>query len=500
MSNQNIYSLFQQYFPADRNKPFLIDEKGVSLSYAELESQSAQLANYLAALGINQGDRVAVQVKKSRFVLPLYLACIRAGFVYLPLNTGYTRAEVSYFITDARPALVIIDPQSLESIQALAEQAGAKLETLSAEGEGTLYRNSAGCEPDFATVVSGSGDLAAILYTSGTTGRPKGAMLSHANLSSNALMLRDYWGWSEQDVLLHALPIFHVHGLFVACHCVLAAGASMLFLPGFNAEQVSDFLPQATVMMGVPTFYTRLLASGSFTAERCENMRLFISGSAPLLEQTHRDFEQRSGFRILERYGMSETGMLVSNPLQGERRAGTVGFPLPQVEVRVVDEQNRAVTAGDVGSIQVKGPNIFKGYWQMPEKTAEEFTEDGFFITGDQGVVSDDGYITIVGRSKDMVISGGYNVYPKEVELVLNQLSGVKESAVIGLSHPDFGEQVVAVIVGEKSLASASIIEQAKLQLANYKVPKQLFFVDELPRNTMGKVQKNLLREQYSSA
>lgn len=430
----------------------------------------------------------------------VYLACLRAGLVYLPLNTGYRLAELEYFFNDAKPALIVADPEQAGLIEPIATAIPARLETLDAKGLGSMAETKASLPDVFTSVPCSRDDLAAILYTSGTTGRPKGAMLSHGNLSSNALMLSDYWGWTQQDVLLHALPIFHVHGLFVACHCVLAAGAAMIFLGGFNVQEVVPQLPRATVMMGVPTFYTRLLADNSWQQADCEGIRLFISGSAPLLATTHQQFEQRSGRKILERYGMTETGMLVSNPLQGERRAGTVGLPLPGVAVRVVDHAGQLVSAPEVGSIQVKGANIFKGYWQMPEKTAEEFTDDGYFITGDQGVISEDGYISIVGRAKDMVITGGYNVYPKEVELVIDKIDGVKESAVIGVADSDFGEAVTAVVVLEANhtLTAEVIITQAREQLAAYKVPKTIHFIDELPRNTMGKVQKAVLRERYA--
>ena len=497
-TNHNLYEVLSQRFPANGNQPFIVHPTGGQLSYSQMEHCSAQLANYLCGLGLSTGDRVAVQVKKSPEALMVYLACLRAGFIYLPLNTGYTEAELKYFFSDANPSLVIADPADQSYCQPLAQQQSALFETLDAMGGGSLFERSASSSPYFDNVISGADDLAAILYTSGTTGRPKGAMLSHGNLAANALMLHDYWGWNQDDVLLHALPIFHVHGLFVACHCVLAAGASMIFMPSFNVEDVITQLPKATVMMGVPTFYTRLLATGDFSAGQCSAMRLFISGSAPLLATTHQAFEQRTGHRILERYGMSETSMLISNPLQGERRAGTVGLPLPGITVRLVDADNQAVAIGDVGSIQVKGPNIFQGYWKMPEKTAQEFTEDGFFITGDQGVISADGYISIVGRTKDMVISGGYNVYPKEVELVIDAIEGVKESAVFGVADADFGEAVAVAIVADRAVDSVAVITSAKEKLAAYKVPRHVYFLTELPRNNMGKVQKNSLREMFS--
>lgn len=502
----NLFASFADFFPADRESVFLYDENlpGGQLSYAEMETLSGQLANYFVSIGVKRGDRLAVQVEKSAMALMVYLASLRAGFTYLPLNTAYTEAEMRYFIEDAEPSLLICAPEKQAKLAAVAAALGAslKIETLGNNFEGSLSEAIKHCDVDFTTVDCSDDELAAILYTSGTTGRPKGAMLSHENLRANAFTLKALWGWRPDDVLLHALPIFHVHGLFVACHCVLASGASMIFQAGFKAEAIMAALPQSTVMMGVPTFYTRLLANRQFQSQQCANMRLFISGSAPLLASTHKEFEQRTGLKILERYGMTETGMLVSNPLLGERRAGTVGQPLPGVELRVVDDARQPLSAGQVGSIQVKGANIFKGYWRKPEKTAEEFTDDGYFVTGDQGSWSDDGYLSIVGRAKDMIITGGFNVYPKEVELVLDAIDGVKESAVIGLVDADFGEAVSAVIVADTSasLTESAIITAAKQRLGSFKVPKQIFFLEELPRNTMGKVQKNQLREQFSIA
>ncbi|MEE8057043.1 MAG: AMP-binding protein [Pseudomonadales bacterium] len=499
--SNNLFEVFRQYFPPQRNKTFLIDGSGHTISYAEMEARSAQIAHYFLSLGLTKGDRVAVQVGKSASALLVYLAAVRAGLIYLPLNTAYRESELRYFFADAQPSLVICDPEDQHPIHNLLNTESVLLDVLTATGSGSLIDKVAAFATEFDSVNVDPDDLAAILYTSGTTGQPKGAMLSHGNLTSNALMLKDYWGWNETDVLLHVLPIFHVHGLFVACHCVLAAGAAMIFLPGFNVDEVKAQLPNATVMMGVPTYYTRLLAQADIAVDDCRSMRLFISGSAPLLETTHRQFEQRTGHRILERYGMSETSMLVSNPLNGDRRVGTVGLPLPGVEVRIVDADNVPVAVDVVGSIQVKGPNVFQGYWQMPEKTAAEFTADGFFITGDQGTVSAEGYIAIVGRSNDMIITGGYNVYPKEVELVIDDIAGIKESAVFGIINADWGELVTAVVVGDgsKELLSESILEATKQRLANYKVPKVIYFIDELPRNTMGKVQKNSLRKRFSS-
>ncbi|MCR8921459.1 malonyl-CoA synthase [Dasania sp. GY-MA-18] len=501
----NLFTLFQRGFPADQ-QAFIHSPDGTVLSYGDVRSLSGQLAQYFTSLGLQPGDRIAVQVAKSPMALMLYLAALRAGLIYLPLNTAYTDAEMAYFMADAQPSLLVCEPQRQAALQNLlakldGEAAAAPLvRVLDEHGQADWLAQLSKYAAEFEDVSRESDDIAAILYTSGTTGQPKGAMLSHGNLAANAYTLTSLWGFTGDDVLLHALPIFHVHGLFVACHCVLAAGASMQFLPSFELPAVMAALPQATVMMGVPTFYTRLLAAPQFSAQHCANMRLFISGSAPLLASTHQQFATLTGHKILERYGMTETGMLVSNPLQGERRAGTVGQPLPQVLVRIVNEQNQPLALGEIGSIQVQGPNVFKGYWRKPEKTAQDFTADGFFITGDQGSITDDGYISIVGRAKDMVISGGYNVYPKEVELVLDAIAGVKESAVIGLPHSDLGEAVTAIVVAETELSEAALIAQAKQKLAAYKVPKQIFFVAALPRNTMAKVQKNQLRAQYAKA
>ncbi len=474
-------------------------------TYQDVVNVSGKFANALVALGVKPGDRVAVQVQKSIEALMLYLGTVRAGAVFLPLNTGYMPAEIEYFVSDASPALLVCDPEKASGYEELANRLGVGLETLGVWSEpgcsaGTLLDHVEKASPDFKNIDRDSGDLAAILYTSGTTGRSKGAMLSHENLLSNALTLKEYWQFTADDVLLHALPIFHTHGLFVATNTVLVSGASMIFLPGFSNDQVIEYLPKATAMMGVPTFYTRLLDDQRFNRDLVQHMRLFVSGSAPLLAETHQQFEERTGHRILERYGMTETNMNTSNPYDGERKAGTVGFPLPGVELRIADpDSGKTLDQGEIGIIEVKGPNVFSGYWQMPEKTKEEFREDGFFITGDMGMIDGDGYVHIVGRSKDLIISGGYNVYPKEVELLLDEQDGVKESAVIGVPHPDFGEGVVGVIVAEKdrALEEKDLLESIRSQIARYKQPKRLVFIDELPRNTMGKVQKNILRESY---
>ncbi|MFL6650308.1 MAG: malonate--CoA ligase, partial [Sulfurifustaceae bacterium] len=442
--------------------------------------------------------RVAVQVDKTPQALFVYLAVVRAGLVYLPLNTAYQRGELEYFLKDAEPRLVIGRPQSLGLLQELARSAGVHhLYTLDEKGTGTLIDAVRDVSADFSTTLVEPDDLAAILYTSGTTGRSKGAMLTHGNLASNALTLLDYWGFTASDVLLHALPLFHIHGLFVAANLALLSTAKMLFTSKFDARQVLTLLPRSTVFMGVPTYYTRLLAETGLTQETTHNVRVFISGSAPLLKETFTAFRERTGQTILERYGMSETGMNTSNPLRGERIGGTVGPALPGVSVRVVDEQNRPVPADTIGHIQVKGPNVFKGYWRMPEKTREEFTNDGYFNTGDMGSLGANGYLTIVGRSKDLIITGGYNVYPKEIETLIDEMPGVVESAVVGVPHPDFGEAVTAVVVRKSAanIAEADILKRLKDEIANYKVPKRVYFFDELPRNAMGKVQKNVLRQ-----
>lgn len=500
VTNHNVYALFQSRFPADADRTFIETEAGERYRYADLERASAQAAAHLSSLGVRKGDRVAVQVDKSPQALFLYLGCLRAGFIYLPLNTAYLESELDYFLGNAEPAAVVCRPESLATMQRLAQSHGVgHVLTLDGEGRGSLRDGMEGAAGEFQPAACDADDVAVILYTSGTTGRPKGAMISHGNLAANGLALHQAWQWQSDDVLLHALPLFHIHGLFVACHCVLLNGTGMLFVRKFDVPTLRRLLPRATVLMGVPTFYTRLLADPDFGRDDCRNMRLFISGSAPLLEQTFAEFRDRTGHTILERYGMTETGMNTSNPVDGDRIPGTVGMALPGVDVRVVDEQDQPLPADAVGQLQVKGDNVFKGYWRMPEKTAEEFTTDGYFRTGDMGRIDARGYVSIVGRAKDLVITGGYNVYPKEVESFIDELDGVLESAVIGLPHPDFGEMVAAVIVSQPDarLDEKQMIATLKQQLAGYKVPKRIFFVDALPRNTMGKVQKNVLRERY---
>ncbi|HEY5791547.1 MAG TPA: malonyl-CoA synthase [Gammaproteobacteria bacterium] len=498
--NANLYALFRRHFPADPGACCLELPDGRGLGYGEVDAQSGRMAQLLVDLGVQPGDRVLVQVDKSPEAVLLYLGCLRAGAVFLPLNTAYTAREVDYFITDAEPRVAVCRPQERAALAALADAAGvAHLLTLDGQGGGTLMERFAGAADSDLVLPRAADDLAAILYTSGTTGRSKGAMLSHANLASNAQVLHDYWGWVPGDVLIHALPIFHVHGLFVALHTALLNGSRMLWLPKFDADAIVARLPRATVLMGVPTFYVRLLEHPGLTRDAVANMRLFVAGSAPLLAETFTAFEQVTGHRILERYGMTEAGMITSNPYSGERLPGTVGFFLPGTTGRVADDAGNEVPRGTAGVLEIKGPNVFQGYWRMPEKTAEEFRADGHFITGDIATMAADGRISIVGRAKDLIISGGYNIYPKEIELLIDDLPGVKESAVIGVPHPDFGEGVTAVVVRD---GSAEIDEQGVLdalagELARFKQPKRVYFVDELPRNTMGKVQKNQLREAY---
>jgi len=500
MSNANLYSLFLERFPDDVNALFLDDVDGRQLRYSEIQQRSGQMLSLLQQLGVKKGDRVVVQVEKSVEAVLLYLACLRAGAIYIPLNTAYTSSEVAYFLDDAAPGLFVCTPDRKDELKAVADACKvSEILSLGTAGDGDLMDVLEPLSASDEVVEVEADELAAILYTSGTTGRSKGAMLSHANLATNALVLFDAWHWQKDDVLLHALPIFHVHGLFVALHCALLGGSRVIFMARYDPDVVMRKLPEATVMMGVPTFYTRLLGRSDFSRDMCTNMRLFISGSAPLLADTHREFEARIGHRILERYGMTEAGMITSNPYAGERVAGTVGYPLPDVSARVVDKQGNRLPPGEAGVLEITGPNVFKGYWNMPEKTAGEFRPDGWFITGDIASMSEDGRVTIVGRDKDLIISGGFNVYPKEVESEIDDIAGVKESAVIGAPHPDFGEGVTAVVVadGSSEISREAIIAALTDRLARFKQPKQVFIVDELPRNAMGKVQKNILRETH---
>ncbi|WP_373979744.1 malonyl-CoA synthase [Achromobacter sp. JD417] len=512
MSNANLYAVLQGGFPKDRSKVAL-ETPDLQYTWDDIDRTTACLANLLQSLNLPDGARVAVQVEKSPEALLLYLATLRAGLVYLPLNTAYRESEIEYFLGNAEPSVVVCASKNLDWVKRAADKAGCPhVFTLDEDRTGTLLEAAGSLPQTFKTVQRKPDDLAAILYTSGTTGRSKGAMLSHGNLAANARTLHEYWGWREDDVLLHMLPIFHVHGLFVASHGALLAGARMIWLPKLDADQALHYLPQSTVMMGVPTYYVRLLADPRFNRDVCANMRLFISGSAPLLAETFSDFKERSGHPILERYGMSETVMLTSNPYDpalGERLAGTVGRALPGVQVRVVDDAGKPLAAGEIGNVQVRGPNVFSGYWRMPEKTREEFTEDGWFKTGDvgrwggesAGRAAPDDYLSIVGRSKDLIISGGYNVYPKEIETLIDDMPGVSESAVIGVPHPDFGEAVVAVVVPKDgaSLDASAMQAELKSRIANFKVPKRVHIIDQLPRNTMGKVQKNVLRDTYKA-
>ena len=514
-ANENLYAVIKHRFPNELDSICIETHEGLTYSWRDLHLASGCIAHWLGSLGLRPNDRVVVQVEKSPECLMLYLATLRAGLVYLPLNTAYQRAEIEYFLADAEPDVMVCTPGRRREIGPLAKRAKCRhLHTLGEARDGSLLQVATPYADAFQTRIRGSDDLAAILYTSGTTGRSKGAMLSHGNLASNALTLDEFWGFAaeratgRQDVLLHALPLFHVHGLFVASHAALLAGARTLLLSKFDVAQVLERLSRSTVFMGVPTYYTRLLAESTFDRTRCAGMRLFVSGSAPLLAETHREFEQRSGHRILERYGMSETVMLVSNPYfaeRGARVAGTVGVPLPGVGVRIVRDDGTACPIGEIGHVQVRGPNVFSGYWRMPEKTEEEFTADGWFKTGDVGHFGGagvpDNYLALVGRSKDLIISGGYNVYPKEIEGYIDEMPNVVESAVIGLPHPDFGEAVAAVVVTRHAgaLDASGVIEGLKGRIANYKVPKRVFVVEELPRNTMGKVQKNVLRDRYKS-
>ena len=500
MTSDNLYEILRDRAPA-LDKTALETPDGRKIAYGELFAAAGRMARALIDLGVEPGDRVAAQIDKSPEAIMLALACFCAGAALLPLNTGYTLIELEYFLTDAGPALTLCRPAELESVRKLAALHGLNtVESFGANGEGSFLDRARATAEEAPAVKRGKDDLAAILYTSGTTGRSKGAMLTHQNLASNAEALAGLWLFTPDDALIHALPVFHTHGLFVATNVALFSGATMLFQPRFDADLVIASFPRATALMGVPTFYVRLLEHPGLTPEATRNMRLFVSGSAPLLAETHERWKERTGHAILERYGMTETNMITSNPYDGDRIAGTVGFPLPGVSLRIADPDTGAsLPDGQVGIIEVKGPNVFKGYWRMPEKTAAEFRPDGFFITGDLGKIDERGYVHIVGRAKDLIISGGYNVYPKEVEGEIDDISGVVESAVIGLAHKDFGEGVTAVVVLEKgaTLGEAEVVAALEKRLARYKAPKRVIFVEELPRNAMGKVQKAALREAY---
>lgn len=497
--NANFFATAETLAREAGDAPFLDTEDGFTLSYAQMLELTARYANALVSLGVARGDRVAVQVEKSAQNLCLYLATLRMGAIYLPLNTAYRTAELEYFLEDAEPRVFVCDPAEYPEKNPLAAARGvAHTMTMADDGGGTLSALAERQAETFATVAMGADEVAIIIYTSGTTGRPKGAMLTHANLLSNGLALTALWGFKESDVLLHALPLFHAHGLFISIHCTLLSKSRVLFLKKFKAEEVAALMPRATVMVGVPTFYTRLLNLADF-GKSAAGMRLFISGSAPLLAETNREFQQRTGHIVLERYGMTESAIIASNPFVGERRIGSVGRAIDGVEIRIAGEKDQVLAVDQVGGIQIRGSGVMKGYWRNPAKTAEEFTADGWFRTGDLGVLAADGYLTIVGRAKDLVISGGYNVYPKEVEMAIDALPGVIESAVIGVPDHDFGEAVTAVVVRSSDALSADdVVVPLKQQLANFKVPKHIHFVNELPRNAMGKVLKNVLRDTYA--
>ena len=508
MTQHNLFSALRAAFPADLSGVAVETDEGLHYSWADLERASAMMANLFQSLDLPEGSRVAVQVEKSVEAMVLYLATLRAGLVFLPLNTAYQSAEIAYFIGNAEPAVVVCSTAHFGWVSKIAFTAGTRhVFTLNDDRTGSLLQRAAQHSDQHTPVLRKADDLAAILYTSGTTGRSKGAMLTHGNMLSNARTLKDYWGWKKGDVLIHALPIFHVHGLFVALHGALINGSKMIWMAKFEPQRAIAHMAKATVFMGVPTLYVRMLAEPSLSLAAVKNMRLFIAGSAPLLIETFTEWQTRTGHTILERYGMSETAMLTSNPYgpdprydqQSERRGATVGFPLPGVSLRVRGDAPQDLGAGEIGAIEVKGPNVFKGYWRMPEKTAEEFTPDGYFKTGDVGKVDERGYVSIVGRSKDLIISGGYNVYPAEIEGYINDMAGVAESAVVGVPHPDFGEVGVAVVIAKPGaqLKPEAIVAELKAKLANFKIPKRCFVLPELPRNTMGKVQKNLLRDQY---
>ncbi len=498
MANHLYDALFGIHLGKDT--PFLILPDDRVITHAEFLAKAAQYAHQITTYGLVAGDRLAVQIGKSANALAVYAACVQAGVIFLPLNTAYTGAEVEYFIDNSGAKLVLCDGEKQADIAPICDRLHARLDIMNADGSGSFDDAARQHPTEFDTVDRAPNDLAAFLYTSGTTGRSKGAMLSHENLLSNSQVLVDHWRFGADDVLLHALPIFHTHGLFVATNVCLLAGCAMRFYAGFDRDLIIRDIPKATSLMGVPTFYTRLLDDPRFDRDLTKNMRLFISGSAPLLAETHIQFEERTGHRILERYGMTETNMNTSNPYDGERRAGTVGHALPGVEIKVCDPETGAeLPTGEIGVLEVRGPNVFQGYWQMPEKTREELRENGFFITGDLAYIDDRGYVTIVGRSKDLIISGGYNIYPKEIELILDDQAGILESAVVGVPHPDFGETVVAILVPAQGATpdTDTIKTSVEGQLARFKQPRSYQIMDSLPRNTMGKVQKNILREMF---
>jgi len=500
VENINLFTHFDNALKKVGEKPLLILDDGTTYNYKTIINKSSQIASFFKSINILPGDRVSIQVDKSPESLFLYLACLQGGFTYHPLNPSYTANELDFFIGNAEPSIIICDEKNLPIFENLAKKNNIKyVFTLQANGDGTLIDSLDASAFNFQTFDTPLSHTAALLYSSGTTGIPKGIMLTHENLISNTKTLVKTWQFTEQDVLMHVLPIFHVHGLFVAIGCALSTGASMYWLNKFDPIKVVQNINQCSVLMGVPTFYTRLLATKKITLSNCRNIRVFISGSAPLLEETFHDFESMTGHKILERYGMTETNMNTSNPIDGSRKPGTVGPPLPGIEIKIVDDNNKRVDKDVIGNLLVRGPNVFKGYWKMPEKTAEDFTANGFFKTGDKAKIDTDGYVSIVGRSKDMIITGGLNVYPKEIELIIDDIIGVKESAVIGIYHRDFGEAVIAVVICSEfqNLNETDVIDYSKQHLAGYKIPKKIIFADALPRNSMSKVQKNILRENY---
>ena len=500
MSNPLYDKLFKVH--SENDDPFLYLLNGKIITYRQFLAQTRKISNTLIKIGLRPGDCVAIQVKKSPEMLNIYAACAQAGLVFLPLNPSYTVDEVTYFIENSEARLIICDEKNREELAVICQRLGLKIETLNSNSTGSIIDKARSSIENLNTATRSKDDLAALLYTSGTTGKSKGAMLTQKNLLSNGNTLMGAWEFNKDDILLHALPLFHTHGLFVATNVVLAAGASMIFLPQFDLDNIINKLPKASTMMGVPTFYTRLLADKRFNRRLVRHLRLFVSGSAPLLSETHTQFEKKTGHKILERYGMTETNMNTSNPYHGERRAGTVGLPLPGVEVKITEPKTgKTLSSNKIGQIEVRGPNVFVGYWKLPKKTKEELRENGFFITGDLGKIDEDGYVHIVGRDKDLIISGGYNIYPKELEIFLDDKPGVLESAVIGVPHPDFGETPIAIIVKSENILPdlAQIELEIKKSIARFKHPKKFIIVDELPRNAMGKVQKNVLRNNYNS-
>ena len=494
----NLFLAYREGFPENLETIFIQQENGSNITYQDLEDQSARYANGFEKLGLQPGDRVSIQVRKSPEVIFIYLACLRANLIFHPLNTAYKESELSFFLEDAQPAVFICEQEIFDNVSSLDVSTVPKnIFTLLPHEQGTIYS----IKEEGAHIVKdcSKDHTAALLYSSGTTGKPKGIMLSHGNIMSNAFALKEAWEFKSDDCHLHALPIYHVHGLFVALGCVFLSGSKVLWLDSFDSDTTIKALPNCTVMMGVPTYYTRLLSNEKLNKEIVKNIRIFISGSAPLLQETFDQFQLLTGHNILERYGMTETNIISSNPVNGERKAGTVGISLTGQSLRIVDDSQNILGSGEIGNIQVKGSNVFNGYWNLPEKTKEDFSLDNFFNTGDKGFLDAEGYLTIVGRTKDMIISGGLNVYPKEIESVINEIEGVIESAVIGLQDDDLGEKVVAVVVSNKTtvLDGENIILSLKEGIAGFKVPKEIVFVDELPRNAMGKVQKNILRDNY---